>query len=108
MPFVATTTVSVLSGSTTDEWGYEQDGDTVSQTGIPMAITEKRRTVVDPSSSQPTTVRWFVGRCRPNAVIAENNRLRDERTGYIYIINQVTYGTSLAQTHDLVLDLTRV
>lgn len=108
MPFIATTTVSILRGTQLDQWGYEQDTDAVYKTGIPMGITARNKTVIEPVSSTPKTVRWYTGRCITNLDITEDDRIVDERTGDIYTISSVTSTTSFAQTKQTVLDLVRV
>lgn len=108
MPFIATTTVSILRGTTEDEWGYEQDTDAVHATGIPMAITSRTKQVFEPATSTGKTVRFYTGRAISNLDITADDRIRDENTGEVYVISAVTSTTSLAQTRELVLDLARV
>lgn len=105
--FVATTTVSILRGTSQDQWGYEQDSDAIFKSGIPMAITARNKTVVEDNSSTPKTVRWYVGRANPDLDVTKDDRIKDERTGDIYSVSAVTRSTSLAQSRTLVLDLVR-
>jgi len=58
MQAVATTTIAILRGTTTDAYGDEQDTDTPVHTGIPASLTEQSRRVTtrdDPTPGSSAT-----------------------------------------------------
>lgn len=104
---VATTTVAVLRGTTEDAWGDETDTDTAVQTGVPIALTEQSRRVTTRDDPTPRIVRYAVGRVTAGTDITDQDRLRDERTGVVYIVDAVSQMTNPAVAADLRLDLRR-
>jgi hypothetical protein len=57
---IATTTITVLRGTTTDAYGDEADVDTPRYTGIPAALTEQSRRVTTRDDPTPRIVRYSV------------------------------------------------
>jgi hypothetical protein len=104
---VATTTLSVLRGTTTDAYGDEQDVDTVVQTGIRAALTEQARRVTTRDDPTPRIVRYAVGRVTAGTDITDQDRVRDERTGAVYIVEAVSSMANPAVAADIRLDLRR-
>lgn len=104
---LATTTITVMRGTTTDAYGDEQDTDTVIAAGIPASIVEQSRRVSTRDDPTPRTVRYTVGRVTAGADITDNDRIRDDRTGAVYIVDAVSSMTSAAVAADLRLDLRR-
>lgn len=104
---LATTTISVLRGTTTDGYGDEQDTDTPIATGIPAALTEQSRRVTTRDDPIPRIVRYAVGRVTAGIDITDQDRIRDDKTGAIYIVDAVSQMASAAVAADLRLDLRR-
>lgn len=104
---VATTTVSVLRGTTADAYGDEQDTDTVVASGIPVALTEQTRRVTTRDDPTPRVIRYATGRATAGTDIRDQDRLRDDRTGAVYIVEAVSSMNSPAVAADLRLDLRR-
>jgi hypothetical protein len=104
---LATTTVTVYRGTTTDAYGDEQDTDTPVHTGIPASIVEQSRRVTTRDDPTPRIVRYTVGRVTAGTDITDQDRLKDERTGAVYIVDAVSQMTSAAVAADLRLDLRR-
>lgn len=104
---LATTTISVMRGTTTDGYGDEADTDTVIATGILASIVEQTRRVSTRDDPTPRTVRYPVGRVTAGTDITDNDRIRDDRTGAVYIVDAVSSMTSAAVAADLRLDLRR-
>ncbi|MFF4346806.1 hypothetical protein [Streptomyces sp. NPDC001530] len=103
----ATTTVTVLRGTSTDGYGDEVDTDTPVHTGIPVSLVEQTRRVTTRDDPTPRVVRYTVGRVTAGTDITDQDRLRDERTGDIYIVDAVSAMNSAAVAADLRLDLRR-
>lgn len=104
---LATTTVSVFRGTTTDDYGDEADTDTPLYTGIPASLTEQTRRVTTRDDPAPRIVRYAVARVAAGTDVTDQDRLRDERTGAVYIVDAVSSMANPALTADLRLDLRR-
>lgn len=103
----ATTTISVLRGTSTDGYGDDVDTDTAVRTGIPASLVEQTRRVTTRDDPTPRIVRYAVGRVTSGTDITDQDRVRDERTGAIYIVDAVSSMNSAAVAADLRLDLRR-
>jgi hypothetical protein len=103
----ATTTVSVLRGTTTDAYGDEQDTSTVVATGIRASLVEQNRRVTTRDDPTPRIVRYTVGRVTAGTDITDQDRLRDDKTGAVYIVDAVSSMNSAATAADMRLDLRR-
>ncbi|WP_030506365.1 hypothetical protein [Microbispora rosea] len=106
--FIPTTTVAVLRGETTDEYGDPADSDTPVRGGVPISLIERDQRVFVPAENRTTIVRYVTGRVRPHADIREQDRLRDERAGSIYLVEAVSRTASVVGAADVVLTLRRV
>ena len=104
---LATTTLTVYRGTTTDTWGDEADTNTVVYTGIPASITEQSRRVTTRDDPTPRIVRYAVGRVTAGTDITDQDRIVDERTGATYIVDSVSSMNSPVVAADLRLDLRR-
>lgn len=104
---LATTTITVYRGTTTDAYGDEQDTDTTVHTGIPAALTEQTRRVTTRDDPTPRIVRYAVGRVTAGTDITDQDRILDERTGAVYVVDAVSSMANPAVAADLRLDLRR-
>jgi Ni,Fe-hydrogenase III small subunit len=104
---LATTTVTVYRGTTTDVYDDEQDADTVIYSGVVASITEQTRRVTTRENPAPRIVRYAVGRVTAGTDITDQDRLRDERTGAVYVVEAVSSMANPAVAADLRLDLRR-
>lgn len=107
MQAIATTTVSVLRGTTTDAYGDEQDTSTAVYTGIPASLTEQSRRVTTRDDPTPRIVRYAVARVPADTDVTDQDRVLDERTGAKYIVDAVSSMTNPALAVDRRLDLRR-
>lgn len=99
--YLATTTVTVYRGESTDEFGDSVDADNVYATGLPVAITEQRQRSYQPSEQRTTVVEAFTIRLRPGADVREGDRLVDERDGQIYQVTEVHHPPTLVGVADV-------
>lgn len=104
---VATTTLTVYRGTTTDGYGDEQDTDTPIYTGIVASLTEQSRRVTTRDDPTPRIVRYAVARVTAGTDITDQDRVLDERTGAVYIVDAVSQMANPAVASDLRLDLRR-
>jgi hypothetical protein len=107
MQAIATTTVSILRGTTTDAYGDERDTDTPVATGIPASLTEQSRRVTTRDDPTPRIVRYAVARLPARTDVTDQDRIRDERTGAVYIVDAVSGMANPAFEVDRRLDLRR-
>jgi hypothetical protein len=105
---IATTRVSVLTGTSTDSWGDTVDGSTVSASGIPASLIERTRTVTTPEEPTPRVIRYAVARLPSATTVGPEDRIRDDITGQIYAVTAVTQPATVGHRPDLRLDLKRV
>jgi hypothetical protein len=103
----ATTTLTVLRGTTTDAFGDEQDTDTAVATGIPASLTEQTRRVTTRDDPTPRIIRYAVGRVTAGTDITDQDRVKDEQTNQVFIVEAVSSMNSAAVAADLRLDLRR-
>lgn len=104
---LATTTVTVYRGTGTDAYSDEQDTDTPVHTGVPASIVEQSRRTTTRDDPTPRIVRYAVGRVTAGTDITDQDRLKDERTGAVYIVDAVSSMNSAAVAADVRLDLRR-
>lgn len=104
---LATTNISILRGTATDDFGDIADTDTVIARGIPAALTEQTRRVTTREDPTPRIIRYAIARVAAGTDVTDQDRIRDERTGAVYIIDAVSAFANPAVTPDLRLDLRR-
>ena len=108
MQGLATTQVSVLRGTSTDEFGDEIDAATPVATSIPAAVVESSKVVLDQATQTPRTVRTVTCVLPSWASVLNTDRIQDQATGLTYIIETVETQPSLGYPGDQVLGLRRV
>jgi Mg-chelatase subunit ChlD len=107
MQAIATTTIAILRGTTTDAYGDERDTDTPVAAGVPASLTEQSRRVTTRDDPTPRIVRYAVARVPARTDVTDQDRVRDERTGAVYIVDAVSSMANPAAVPDLRLDLRR-
>ncbi len=104
---IPTTTISILGGSSSDDWDDTYDGTTVSASGVLASILEERQIVTTAADARTQVVRIYTGRVPAETVIDTKNRIRDEVTGDIYVIDNVSRVANPILQQDVRLDLRR-
>ena len=104
---LANSYVAILRGTTVDDYGDLVDADTPAYTGIPAAIVESAKTVMDPAAQVPRTVRAITCVLPGWADVLNSDRLQDP-AGRIYEIESVEAQPSLGYPPDTILTLRRV
>lgn len=105
---LATTRVSILRGAAVDDVGDEYDTGDVFATGIIAALVEKSHTVWDAATQQRRTVRYMACTVPSTTDVLTTDRIKDEETGIVYSIREVTQPLAVGLTPDLDLELVRV
>lgn len=104
---LATTTVSILRGSVDDAYGDPTDTTTVVLSKLPASILEVGRGNTRRADQKPRTVRRYVCRILVPAAVVDDDRVKDERTGLVYTVNQVDVPGYPVGTANPVLQLSR-
>lgn len=105
----ANTTASILRGTSSNWAGDQVDANTPVITGLPITLIETGKSVQDPSTPTPRTIRQIYANVPEWAGILNTDRLMDERTGDVYIVISVTKPpTIIGAPVDTVLGLRRV
>ena len=106
----ATTTVSVLGGTTTDQFGDTLDGTTVvAGPGLPASILEQRQLITTSGDDRSQVVRYYTGRLNPvGFTITQQHRILDDLSGDTYAIENVSQVANLGVVNELRLDLRKV
>lgn len=109
MPFIANTRAAVYRGSAPNGLGDEVDNNSAPLAGLSSvraSIIERTRTVLDPASGEPRTIRNVVGRLPGDADVVKGDRVQDVRRGVFYVVEEITYTPyTLSGTRELRLDL---
>lgn len=105
----ANTSVSILRGTATDPYGDTVDSGTPYMFGVPAILTETGRSIQDPSTPMPRTIRSITCHVPPWTGVQDTDQIYDESTGDTYIILGVTRPPTLIGTPvDMLLTLKRV
>ena len=110
---VANCTVSILRGVGYDEYGDISDDMAAVTPGIPAVLIETSRSVFDPATQTPRTVRSATCRVPAWTKVLNTDELRNDLTGDIYSVEDITRPPTLMTTQaggreDLVLTLRRI
>ena len=104
---LANTQVSILRGTVTDDYGDLVDADTPAYTGIPAALVESSKTVIDPAAQVPRTVRAITCVLPGWADVLNSDRLQSAN-GTVFEIESVEAQPSLGYPPDAILTLRRL
>lgn len=105
---IATCSISILRGTATDlVYGDTYDTEQVIATGIPASIIERNQKITTPGNATPRVVRAIDGLVGSNIDITDNDRIRDERTGQVYVVVAVINSALPGMASDTQLELRR-
>lgn len=97
---------SIIRGTTSlSTYGDEVQTDTVLKAGVIGSVIEKTRQNFDPQSSRIVTLRQLTGRFKNGTDIKDGDRVKDEKTGTVYLVNSVSHSTALVNKPDVVVEL---
>lgn len=82
--------ITVLSGTTVNQFGDEIDANAPRIEHMPATLIETGHTTQDPSTPTPRTIREVLLHVPQWARVSDSDRVLDETTGDIYIVISVT------------------
>src|SRR6188508_1289802 len=83
---LATTTCSVLRGTSTSAYGDDVDADTAVQVGVPLAVMPASQASTRSADARPQEVETYRGRVPAGTDIRVSDRLRDEQAPTVYYL----------------------
>lgn len=86
---LANTTLTIMRGTQVDAYGSVSDVGAPIYTGIPAAINESSKTVFDPATQTPRTIRTSTCVVPGWVDVLDSDTLRDESTGSYYMIQDI-------------------
>lgn len=101
----ANTTVTIFRGSSYNEWGDEVDSDTIVATGIRASIIEQTIYAQTEVTTLPRSYRFAKMRVTPGTDVRQNDRVKDEKTGEIWTIRQISNRGNPVTMQDMRIDL---
>lgn len=101
----ATTTVSILRGQSTDDWGDDIDNDTVAASGVLASILEYKIYSSPEVSTQPHNYRYARLRVKKGTDVRTNDRIKDERLNQTWIITNISPYQNPVVGQDIRIDL---
>lgn len=87
--FLATSTYSILRGQWTDPYGDAKDSDEPVHTRIPGSVQEIRSVPTLGSEGLARQITFLVGRLPERTDVRHGDRLRDERSGAVYMVDEI-------------------
>ncbi len=107
MQAVPTTTVSILRGTVTTEFGDTVASRAPYLTGIPASLIERTRTGISQTDQSFRVYRYSVCRLPYGTDVKDTDQVKDESTGSVYTIASVSVNANPVVQQDLRLDLQR-
>ncbi|MFG2412585.1 hypothetical protein [Streptomyces goshikiensis] len=86
----ATTTISILRGSSVDEWGDAIDSDTVIASGISASIVERHTEPFSEVTMNPKVLRKATLRIGSEYDLRTNDRIYDEWNNETWVILEIS------------------
>lgn len=105
--------IAILRGATYDGYGDLSDAATEVTGGIPAILAETSKTVMDPATATPRTIRSATCKLPHWAQVKNTDQIRDQVTGNVYAIIDITQPPSFTSMPaggpvDLLLTLRRI
>jgi len=104
---LATCTVSILRGTSTDNYGDLNDTATVVASGVPASLLEQRRVVTTFGDDRPQVVRYWTGRVPAGTDIQADDRVLNEQTNAVFIVDSLSTETAVVHNGETRVDLRR-
>lgn len=94
--------------TTTNDYGDEVEGEGVATpVTILGSVIERTKKVFNPDDGRVATIRFLTGRFNRDADIQDGDRIKDEKTGEIFVVESLARPTNAVMKSDIVADLIR-
>jgi hypothetical protein len=103
-----TTTIAILRGTTTDTYGDPADNATPAASGMLAALTEQTRLTTTPVDGNPRVIHYTTVRVGYGTDLRAGDRIKDERTNHIYIVDETAQVQNPAIRMDLRAEVRRI
>ncbi len=104
---VPTTTVTILTGTTTNGYGDTTDANVVVAEKVPASLVEQQQQTTRPVSRRPQTVQMARCRLPAGTPVAVGNRVFDENTQVTWQVDDITQIRNVVSATDIRLNLRR-
>lgn len=92
----ANTKITILRGTETDSYGDTVDSDVAVYTGVVASILSSSRRTYLPAEGAVRVIHSYAGRCGAEVDLRKDDRVRDERTGVVYLVTDLVDGSVIA------------
>lgn len=106
--YAPTHVVDVLTGTAVDDYGDAEDATTVAAASVPVSILERSSTTHRYDSQDPRTITTLAGRAPAGTVVDQGDRLRDTRTGQLWLVDSVSQNANPVAGMDMTMELRRL
>jgi len=103
----ATTTITIYRGQATDEWGDPTDTNTIVGENIVASLLEQSQYFRQEITTQPRNFRYARLRVDSSVDIQYNDRILDEKTGWVWTIRNLSGDQNPVRQQDTRADLQR-
>lgn len=104
----ATTRISILRGTGTDDYNDPVDSGAIVASGVQASLIEQSHTTRRRDAREPRTIRSYTLRVKAGTDLRHDDRVRDERTNVTYIVDDVTQPASFLRALDIRAELRRI
>lgn len=103
-----TTTIAILRGTTTDTYGDPADNSTVAASGVLAGLGEQTRLTTTPVDGNPRVIHYTTVRVGYGTDLRAGDRIKDENTDLIYIVDETAQVQNPAIRMDLRAEIRRI
>ncbi|WP_328448981.1 hypothetical protein [Amycolatopsis sp. NBC_00438] len=106
---MATCRASIYRGTTPSDFGDPVPNNlTPAATGVLLAVDERDTRTWDPATQTPRVVRVVTGTVPSTTDVLTGDRIRDDRNGVLYLVQNVTRPRTPGREPDVLLELKRI
>jgi hypothetical protein len=87
---LANTRLTIMRGTAANAYGDLTDVGTPIYSGVPAAVVESSKVVLDPATQQPRTIRTSTAVVAGWVDVLNSDTIKDESTGNYYMIQDIT------------------
>lgn len=108
MLYAPTHTVDVLTGTTIDDYGDPVDAATVAAAAVPVSILDQSSRTTRNDTDTPRTITTLKGRAPSGTPVGPGDRLRENATGQLWLVDDVSENTRSVIAPGVTMTLRRI